>query len=252
MVNGLRPSSLGLEGRKILVAGAARGIGKATAIWISKLGARVVPADIRDCSATAEACGGVEPLRLDVSDRKEVEAAVSRLDGADGPLYGVVNCAGLLLRRPLEETSSEELELQTAANQIGALHLASAAHRTMCDRGEGRIVLFTSQGAFTGGFMGSVPYAMNKAAVGALVKSLARTGAPHGVTVNAVAPGAVDTEMLHEGLSPEDAEEFKRKILVGRFAEADELAGPTAFLLSSWARYITGATLHVNGGQLMV
>ena len=251
-MNGLSPSSLDLEERKILVAGAARGIGKATAIWISKLGARVVPADIRDCSATAEACGGVEPLRLDVSDRKGVEAAADRLDGTDGPLYGVVNCAGLLIRRPLEETSPEELERQTAANQLGALHLACAAHKTMRARGEGRIVLFTSQGAFTGGFMGSVPYAMNKAAVGALVKSLARTGAPHGVTVNAVAPGAVDTEMLHEGLSPEDAEEFKRKILVGRFAEADELAGPAAFLLSSWARYITGETLHVNGGQLMV
>ena len=241
-----------LSGRKILVVGAAQGIGRATAIWLAELGANVVPADVQDCSDTAAACGGAKPASLDLTEQKQVEAIVDRLDMDDKPLYAVVNCAGLLMRRPLEITTPKEIELQTAVNQSGAFFLARRAISRMQARGEGRIVLYTSQGAFTGGFNGSIPYAMNKAAVTALVKSLARQGAPYGVTVNAVAPGACDTAMLRGGMSQEDLDNFKKMIPMGRFGHVDELAGPTAFLLSSWASYVTGTTMHVNGGQLMV
>jgi NAD(P)-dependent dehydrogenase (short-subunit alcohol dehydrogenase family) len=115
----------------------------------------------------------------------------------------------------------------------------------------GRILLFTSQGAFTGGFHGSVPYSMTKAAVTALVKSLAREGAPHGVTVNAIAPGGADTPMLREGMTPAALTNFQSGIPMGRIATPNEIAAPAAFLLSRWAAYITGTTLHVNGGQFI-
>lgn len=245
-------SKLDLTGRKILVVGAAQGIGQATAIWLTGLGARVIPADVKDCEETSTACGGVTSVHLDLSDRDSIETVINDQANNDGPLYGVVNCAGLLLRRPLEETTPDELELQNAINQSGVFYLARAAMEKMQIQGEGRIVLYTSQGAFTGGFNGSIPYAMNKAAVTALVKSLARIGAPKGITVNAVAPGAVDTAMLRDGMKQQDLDSFQAMIPMRRFADTEELAGPTAFLLSSWARYVTGTTLHVNGGQLMV
>ena len=246
------PNDLGLADRKILVVGAAQGIGKTTAIWLSELGARVVAADIRDCGETTDFRRNVKTLRLDLTESGKVEAVLGGLNAAESPLYGVVNCAGLLMREPLDELTDDAVALQTEVNQSGAFRLARASLRELSKNKAGRIVLFTSQGAFTGGYMGSIAYAMNKAAVAALVKSLARVGAASGVTVNAVSPGAADTPMLRTGMTAENLETFKQMIPLGRFADANEVAGPTAFLLSSWARYITGATLHVNGGQLMV
>ena len=246
------PNDLGLADRKILVVGAAQGIGKATAIWLSELGARVVAADIRDCGETADFHKNVKILQLDLTEPDKVGDVLADLNTAECPLYGVVNCAGLLLRQPLDELTDDAVALQTEVNQSGAFRLARASLRELSKNKAGRIVLFTSQGAFTGGYMGSIAYAMNKAAVAALVKSLARVGAASGVTVNAVSPGAADTPMLRTGMTAENLETFKQMLPLGRFADVNEVAGPTAFLLSSWARYITGATLHVNGGQLMV
>ena len=246
------PNDLGLAGLKILVVGAARGIGNAAAVWLSELGARVVAADIKNCKEIANLHRNMTSLRLDLTQPGTAESVVADLNTAESPLYGVVNCAGLLMRQPLDELTDDTVALQTEVNQSGAFRLARASLRELSKNGAGRIVLFTSQGAFTGGYMGSIPYAMNKAAVAALVKSLARVGASSGVTVNAVSPGAADTPMLRTGMTAENLETFKQMIPLGRFADVNEVAGPTVFLLSSWARYITGATVHVNGGQLMV
>lgn len=252
MVKDLNPNDPGLAGRRVLVVGAAQGIGQATAVWLAAQGADVVAVDIKPCAETVRRAGGcIRTHTLDMTDTESVTAAVEAANN-DKPLYGVVNCAGLLLRRPLDDTTADEIALQTAINQSGTFFLARAAMAAMIPHGEGRLVLYTSQGAFTGGFNGSIPYAMNKAAVTALVKSLARHGAPHGVTVNAVAPGAADTAMLRGGMSDADLEAFRKMIPMGRFADPVELAAPTAFLLSAWAGYITGTTMHVNGGQLMV
>lgn len=248
----LVPEDLGLKGRQILVTGAAQGIGRATAVWLARLGADVVATDIQDVADTLADCGGTaRGERLDLADFASGVALINRLDDA-APLYGVVNCAGLLMRRPLDTVTADEVELMAAVNQFGTFHLARAALARMAARGEGRIVLYTSQGAFTGGLHGSTAYAMNKAAVTALMKSLARIGAVDGVTVNAVAPGAADTAMMRGGMTEAQLEEFRRAIPIGRYASPEELAAPTAFLLSRWAGYITGTTLHVNGGQLMV
>jgi NAD(P)-dependent dehydrogenase (short-subunit alcohol dehydrogenase family) len=252
MVGSLNPNDLGIAGRRILVVGAAQGLGQATAIWLAKLGADVVAADVRSCEETSRLAGGIATHAVDLSYTASAIEAVENADSDATPLYGVVNCAGLLLRRPLDETTADEIAIQTAVNQSGTFFLARAAMGTMMRRGGGRLVLYTSQGAFTGGFAGSIPYAMNKAAVTALVKSLARHGAPHGVTVNAISPGAADTAMLRGGISDADLEDFRKMIPMQRFADPDELAGPTVFLLSAWSRYVTGMTLHVNGGQLMV
>ena len=244
---------LGLDGRRIVVTGAAHGIGRAVAAWLSGLGAQVLLADIQDAAEAAEeAGGGARATRLDMTDRVSIDALLADAT-AEGPLWAVVNCAGLLLRRPLDASTLEEIERQTDVNQHGTFHLARGAMAAMQAAGQGgRIVLYSSQGGFTGGFHGSIPYAMNKAAVVALVKSMARIGAPHGITVNAVAPGAIDTAMFRGGLSPQDVADFQKMIPMGRVGDPDEVAGPTAFLVSAWAGYVTGMTMHVNGGQLML
>lgn len=253
MVGRGSPLDLGLKDRSVIVTGAAQGIGRAVACWLAELEARVVLADVQDCSDAAREAGhGSRALPLDLADQASIDALIADVT-ATGPLWGVVNCAGLLLRRTLEATTPEEIERQTAVNQFGVFNLARGALSALQRQGQGgRIVLYTSQGAFTGGFYGSIPYAMNKAAVTALVKSLARIAAPDGITVNAVAPGAVDTPMFSAGMSASDIANFERTIPMGRIGLPDELAGPTAFLLSAWAGYITGTTLHVNGGQLML
>lgn len=254
MVGDLKPDDLGLTGRKVLVTGAAQGIGRATAVWLAGLGMRVVLADIKDCSEAAEEAGnGAETRHLDLADTRVCQALVAEVSGRDDPLYALVNCAGLLVRQTIEEITPDQVALHNNINQTGAFFLARAAMEAMRAQGRGgRIVLYTSQGAFNGGFNGSTHYAMNKAAVTALVKSMARMAGPDGITVNAVSPGAADTAMFRGGMSQDDIDTFRKMIPLGRIADPAELAAPTAFLLTDWARYITGTTLHVNGGQLMV
>lgn len=243
---------LGLQGKRVLVTGAAQGIGRATAEWLAALGAAVILADRQDCTGAAHAIGhGASPVDMDLTDRAGIEAVMTDI-AAEGPLWGVVNCAGLLLRRPLDTVTADEVDLQTAVNQTGAFFLARAALDILQRQGQGgRIILYSSQGGFTGGFNGSIPYAMTKAAVTALVKSLARAAGPDGITVNAVSPGAIDTDMFRNGMTQEDIDTFTARVPMGRVGTPDETAAPTAFLLSDWARYVTGTTMHVNGGQYM-
>jgi NAD(P)-dependent dehydrogenase (short-subunit alcohol dehydrogenase family) len=248
----MTPSDLGLWGRRILVTGAAQGLGQATALWLAGLGADVVAADLRDCTETVSAgAGRVTARHIDLADGPGAAKTFEDVD-AEAPLWGLVNAAALLLRRPTAETTEAEISRQIAVNQSGAFFLARAAMARMIAGGEGgRILMFTSQGAFTGGFHGSIPYSMTKAAVTAMVKALAREGAPHGVTVNAIAPGGADTPMLRDGMTPAALAAFQSGIPMGRIATPDEIAAPAAFLLSVWAGYITGTTLHVNGGQFL-
>jgi len=117
--------------------------------------------------------------------------------------------------------------------------------------GGGRIINFASQGWWTGGFGGSVVYNASKGAVVSMSRGLARSLAPEGITVNTVAPGAVDTPMMRSGMTDEGLADFVRMIPLGRMAEPSELAGAVLFLASEASRYVTGATINVSGGQLM-
>ncbi|MDZ4045883.1 MAG: SDR family oxidoreductase, partial [Rhodoglobus sp.] len=115
----------------------------------------------------------------------------------------------------------------------------------------GAIVNFTSQGWWTGGFGGSVVYNASKGGVSTLTKGLARSFAPHGIRVNAVAPGGVDTQMMNEGMSEEAMAAFLAMVPLGRLAQGEELAGAVVFLASDAASFITGSIINISGGQLM-
>lgn len=246
------PAGLGLAGRLVIVVGAAQGIGAAVAKRLSQLGMEVICADRQDCAEIAAACGErASSCQVDLAKPDSIEELIAHAR-ARGKLFGLVNCAGLLVRTPFEAVDEAVMQREIAVNQTGVFYLSRAALAEIQAGGAGgRIVLFTSQGAFTGGFFGSTTYAMTKAAIGALIKSLARMGAPDAITVNAVAPGGVDTPMLRGGMSEEDLDTFRQRVPMNRFAAPEELGGVCAFLMSDWSGYITGSTLHVNGGQYL-
>jgi NAD(P)-dependent dehydrogenase (short-subunit alcohol dehydrogenase family) len=247
----------GLEGRGVILTGATGGIGAAVARGFAAAGARVMAVDldqskVDDLVSSLEGSGHVGAA-ADLRDVGSHEALVSRAKVDLGNVYVLANLAAVLRRRgSLDEVSEEDWDLQNDINVKSAFFLSRAAGNAMIEAGEGgRIILFSSQGWWTGGFGGSVAYAASKGGVTTLSRGLARTFGPHRITVNCVSPGQVHTPMLMTGLAPEVYENMKKQTPLGYVAEPEELAGPVVFLASDHARYITGATLNVSGGFLM-
>lgn len=247
----------GLEGRGVLVTGAAGGIGRAVARAFAQAGANVVAVDL-DGAAVEEVAAGLggagrhAALATDVAQLAGHDALVARAREAAGPLYVLAHVAAVIRRSELEDVTEEDWALQEAVNLRATFFLNRAVARAMREQGGGgRIVNFASQGWWTGGFGGSVAYAATKGGVVSMTRGLARTFGPDGILVNCVSPGAVDTPMLRDGMTDAALESFRAQIPLGRFAAPEEVAGAVVFLASDHASYITGATLNVSGGQLM-
>jgi NAD(P)-dependent dehydrogenase (short-subunit alcohol dehydrogenase family) len=247
----------GLEGRGVIVTGAAGGIGRAVTEAFAATGARVMAVDLRQ-EAVDEVVAGLEGtghvgVAADLADLAGHDALIRRAREELGGLYVLANLAAVLRRRgSLAEVTEEDFDLQLGVNLKAAFFLCRAAGAAMIEQGKGgRIITFSSQGWWTGGFGGSVVYAASKGAVTTMTRGLARTFGPHGITVNTVSPGQVNTPMLMTGLAPEVYEAMKKQTPLGYVAEPEELAGPVIFLASDHAKYITGATLNVSGGFLM-
>jgi len=155
-------------------------------------------------------------------------------------------------RNSVDEVTEEDWDLQLTTNLKAGFFLVRAAARAMIEQGKGgRIITFTSQGWWTGGFGGSVVYAASKGGVVSMTRGLARTYGPHQITVNSVSPGQARTRMLMEGLKPEVLESMTNATPLGRIAEPEEIAGTVVFLASDHAKFITGATINISGGFLM-
>ncbi len=247
----------GLEGRGVILTGATGGIGAAVARGFASAGAKVMAVDL-DQGRLDEVVGGLEGsghvgVVADLRDLSSHEGLVQRAVDELGGVYVLANLAAVLRRRgSLDEVTEDDWDFQHDINVKSAFFLARAAGNAMIAAGQGgRIILFSSQGWWTGGFGGSVAYASSKGGVTTLSRGLARTFGPHGITVNAVSPGQVHTPMLMTGLAPEVYEAMKKQTPLGYVAEPEELAGPVVFLASDHAKYITGATLNVSGGFLM-
>jgi NAD(P)-dependent dehydrogenase (short-subunit alcohol dehydrogenase family) len=181
------------------------------------------------------------------------EGLLERIESELGQLDVLAHLAAVLRRRPtIDDVTEEDWDLQHDVNLKATFFLNRAFARRLREAGRpGRIVNFTSQGWWTGGFGGSVVYAASKGGIVSMSRGLARTLAPDGITVNTVSPGAADTAMMREGMTDEVLAGFIRMIPVGRMARPSELAGIVLFLASDHASYITGATINVSGGQLM-
>jgi NAD(P)-dependent dehydrogenase (short-subunit alcohol dehydrogenase family) len=247
----------GLEGRGVMVTGAAGGIGRAVAEAFAATGANIVAVDLDPEALDPLVAGLGGPQRhraiaADIADLGGHDALVSRARAAAGSLDVLAHVAAVIRRSDLEAVTEEDWALQEAVNLRATFFLNRAVARVMREQGRGgRIVNFASQGWWTGGFGGSVAYAATKGGVVSMTRGLARTFGADGILVNCVSPGAVDTPMLRDGMSDEALERFRAQIPLGRFAAPEELAGAVVFLASDHASYITGATLNVSGGQLM-
>jgi NAD(P)-dependent dehydrogenase (short-subunit alcohol dehydrogenase family) len=247
----------GLEGRGVLVTGAAGGIGQAVTKAFATAGAKVLAVDVDQARVedVLAACDGDGHVALGVnladlaSHQSIIETARDRLGG----VYVLAHTAAVLRRRgQLSEVTEDDWDFQIDINLKATFFLARAAAEEMARAGQGgRIVLFSSQGWWTGGFGGSVVYASSKGGVVTMCRGLARTYGPAGVTVNCVAPGQIKTPMLLTDLDPAVYERMTKETPLGFVGEPEDVAGVVVFLASTHARYISGATINVSGGFLM-
>ncbi|MFW5739681.1 MAG: 3-oxoacyl-[acyl-carrier-protein] reductase [Myxococcota bacterium] len=243
-----------LDDKVALVTGASRGIGRATAKALAARGARVF-VNYRDNEEAAsqvvadiEAAGGHATIvRFDVADSKAVDAAVSDVAKSCGRLDIVVANAGVARDGLLMRAKDDDLQQMMDVNVRGALALARAAVKPMLRARRGRIVFISSVIGEMGN-VGQASYAASKAALLGMMRSLARELGSRGITVNAVTPGLIDTDMT----SPID-DEMRAKIVaqipLGRFGSPEDVASAVAYLCSDEAGYVTGHALRVNGGM---
>lgn len=247
----------GLEGTGAVVTGAGGAIGGEVARAFAAAGARVCAVDLDGdaVQALVDRLDGGPHLaeRLDLRDLAAHEPLLRRAQEAFGGLHVLANVAAVLIRRnDVDEVTEEDWDTQHDVNLKAAFFLNRAAGRMFREEGKGgRIINFTSQGWWTGGFGGSVAYAATKGGIVSMSRGLARTYAKDGITVNTVSPGAVDTPMLRGGLTDTQLQEHVDQIPLGYLAAPADLAGIVVFLASDHARYVTGATINVSGGWLM-
>ena len=239
-------SPFDLTGRRIMITGGASGIGAATARLCARLGATPIIADRQDATILRDeilAAGGhAETVACDVTDR----AAVDRAVAASGRIDGLVACSGILPFEDWDNPDWDEAFARTSdVNVRGVLLCARAVLPGMIERRDGRIVLISSVAARMGGLLSGPHYVASKGAINAVLKWLARRGAPHNVLANGVAPGLTQTPMVAGQQANLAA------IPVGRSATPEEIAAPIAFLLSPAANYVCGLMMDVNGGVYM-
>jgi len=240
------------DGRTAVVTGAARGIGLAVVQRLVSEGARVLLSDIDPSVAQAAAELGQPYFLGDVAGSGAADALFAASDRELGPLDILVNNAGVI-GRPTQLTDITEAEFDRVMgiNVKAGLLTTQAAARRMIPRRSGAIVNLASMAAVMAGG-DQIPYAVSKAAVKQLTAMAALSLAPHGVRVNAVGPGAVDTPMAATvtGGDPEGLKRVLSRVPMGRLARPEEIAAIVAFLASDDASYLTGQTLFADGGRM--
>lgn len=247
-----------MKGRRILYTGAAGGLGLDTSLLLMRRGATVVAVDndpakvakLRDAAAAIDA-GRLIVSTADLSDLAGFRAELDRLTGETGGFDIVVNNAAIYPSKPFEDYSIEEHQFVQRVNVDAGIVAVQAALPGMRDRGFGRIVNISSI-TISGGWANLSPYVASKGALIGLTRAWAREFGPYGVTVNAIAPGAfpTDAEKIHP-----DPEGYNRMVLeaqaIKRRGSAEDIAAAIAFFAADEASFITGQTLHVNGGWIM-
>ena len=242
-----------------IVTGAAsqRGIGRATAHTLAAAGWNIAVLDLDEASAKDAADevaerAGVQAfgVRCDVTDEVSVESALAVLDASAPPVGALVNNAGITSPTPFLEVTGSEWDRIFAVNVRGAFNITRRVAPGMAERGFGRIVFLSSVSAVRGGgVFGGVAYSAAKAAQLGFARALAREVGPHGLTVNSVAPGLIDTDITGGALQGDRKAQLVAGIPVGRNGNVHDVADLITYLCREESGYITGVTYDVNGGS---
>ncbi len=242
-----------LDGKIALVTGASRGIGKAIATQLAQQGATVIGTATSENGAQAisdylSEFGG-KGFALNVTDKESVDTTLKAINEAFGSIDILVNNAGITRDNLLMRMKDDEWQDIIDTNLTSIFTLSKAVLRGMMKKRFGRIVNIGSV-VGSAGNAGQANYAAAKAGVIGFSKSMAREVASRGITINVVAPGFIDTDMT-KALTDDQKEAIFKDIPANRLGEPDEIAATVAFLVSDGAAYITGETIHVNGGMYM-
>jgi len=245
-----------LEGKVALVTGGSRGIGRAIAISLAEAGANVVVNYAGNEAAAAEVAAHIESLgrkaliiKANVGNSAEVDAMVKKTLEAFGQLDILVNNAGITRDNLIMRMKDEEFDEVINTNLKGVFNCVRSVTRTMMKQRSGRIINISSVVGSMGN-PGQANYVAAKAGVIGLTKSAARELASRGITVNAIAPGFITTDMTDK-LSDEIKAQLLLQIPLARFGQPDDIAKTVLFLASNEASYMTGQTLHIDGGMYM-
>lgn len=247
-----------LNGRVALVTGASSGLGVRFAKVLAKAGAKVALAARRGDRLVALAeelqAEGARalPIELDVSDSAQVARAVEEVETELGPLRILVNNAGLAKTAPALETTGEDWDQVMDVNLRGAWMVAQAAGKAMAEHGEGGSIVNIASILGLGGTQGVAAYCASKAGLINLTRALAGEWARHGIRVNALAPGYIETELNSEWLGSKAGEAILKRIPQRRFGQAEDLDGPLLLLAGDAGGFMTGSVLVVDGGQSSV
>ena len=248
-----------LSGKTAIVTGSARGIGRAIALRFANDGADVVINYVRSTAGAQEVAKAVRArgrqalvIQADVSQRSQVETLLQQTLEVFGKVDILVSNAGIVIDKPFVESTDDDWQAAIETNLHGFFNCCRVILPHMMARQYGRIIATGSVIVDTGNF-GRNKYAVctaSKGGIVAMVKPLAVEAAPYGITVNAVSPGYIATDMMHE-IDAAGREAIKQVIPAGRYGTPEEVAAAMAFLASDAAAYITGQVLRVNGGMVM-
>jgi 3-oxoacyl-[acyl-carrier protein] reductase len=238
-----------LDGKLAIVTGAARGVGRASALALARAGAEVALLDVletEESAAAVRAAGGrATTMRVDVGQRRAVHEAVTAVAGERGAIDILVTAAGVYgAAAGIEELDEHEVDHVLDVNLKGTLWIVQAALPRMRERG-GKIVCIGSVAGRVGGVLAGPHYVASKGGIHALVKWVAKAGAAQGIYANAIAPGAIDTDMIRgKGYAPDYCP-------LGRLGQPEDIAEAVLFLASPASNYVTGIVLDVSGGYFM-
>jgi len=240
-----------MSGRVALVTGGTRGIGRAISEGLKKAGFRVV-ANYGGNDAIAQAFTaetGIPAYKFDVGDFAACQAAVAKISAEIGQIEILVNNAGITRDATMKRLSRDMWDQVIDTNLGSCYNLSKCVWDSMLEKGFGRIVNIGSVNGQMGQY-GQVNYAAAKSGIHGFTKALAQEGAAKGITVNAIAPGYIDTEMV-QAVPADVLKKIIARIPVGRLGHAEEIARGVAFLVADEGAFITGSTLSINGGQHM-
>jgi 3-oxoacyl-[acyl-carrier protein] reductase len=248
---------MSLSGKTALVTGASRGLGRAIALRLAQDGAAVV-VNYRQRAAEAEAVaqeirssgGKAIALQAHVAHAAQVRSMVEQTSRDLGPVDILINNAGVMRRGDLGDFPWDQMEEMRATNVDGLVNVTRAVVEGMKQRKFGRIVNLTSVAALGTAMTGTTFYAATKAAVSVITRRFAMDLGPHGVTVNAVAPGFILTDMARAGRGAEDIAKVAEKAMVKRVGQPEDIAHAVAFLCAPQSSFITGQILTVDGGRM--